>query len=132
MNRPAAVLDVGNCDPDHAMIRGMLTRHFDVEIDRVMFVADALERMRLRAYDLVMFNRLIFDDGSEGLELVRRAGQDATVHAAPIMMISNFDAAQSACVTAGGVRGFGKKAVETADALDALSKYLPPIKPHGG
>ena len=125
MSKPAAVLDVGNCDPDHGMIRRMLTQHFDVEIDRVMFVDDALARMRERAYDLVMFNRLIFDDGSEGLELVSRAKTETGIKPAPIMMISNFDEAQSACEAAGGVRGFGKKAVGDKATVEHLSKYLP-------
>ena len=52
----ARVLDVGNCDPDHAMIRSMLERHFEVEIDRVMFVAEAVDAMR-RARVLVQPSR---------------------------------------------------------------------------
>jgi PleD family two-component response regulator len=125
MNNPAVVLDVGNCNPDHSMIKRMLTENFHVAIDRVMFVDDAVQRMRDRQYDLVMFNRLVFDDGSEGLELVRRAKKDAAIKSAPIMMISNFDEAQAACIAEGGVKGFGKKAVGDKSTVEHLSKFLP-------
>lgn len=62
----ARVLDVGNCDPDHGMISAMLRQHFDVVIDRVMFVHDGIEKMRANRYAIVLLNRLIFADGSPG------------------------------------------------------------------
>lgn len=124
-SQPARVLDVGNCDPDHAMIRGMLTERFDVEIDRVMFVDDALRRMREHRYDLVLFNRLIFDDGSEGIELLRRARAEPRMQDVPIMMISNFEESQRASVDAGGVPGFGKASVGEPATVQLLAKYLP-------
>jgi len=122
---PARLLDVGNCDPDHGMIRRMLTENFDVTIDRVMFVDDAIERMRSAPYDLVLFNRLIFDDGSEGIELLRRAKDDPSLAKVPMMMISNFPEAQAASKAAGGVMGFGKASVGTSDTVALLSDYLP-------
>jgi len=118
------ILDVGNCDPDHSMIRRMLIENFDVEIDRVMFVDEAVEKMRGGRYDLVLVNRLIFDDGSEGAELLRRAKADSALQAAPIMMISNFPEAQQASVAAGGVPGFGKNSIFDPATRDRLSQYL--------
>lgn len=123
--QPARLLDVGNCNPDHSMIRQMLTENFDVTIDRVMFVNDAIEKMRANHYDLVLFNRLVFDDGSEGIELLRQSKDDPALAAAPKMMISNFPEAQAASVAAGGVPGFGKAAVQSPATLELLSKYLP-------
>jgi CheY-like chemotaxis protein len=121
----AWLLDVGNCDPDHGMIRRMLTEHFDVRIDRVMFVDEALEKMRERVYSLVLFNRLIFDDGSEGIELLRRAKADPSLRATPIMMISNYADAQKKSVSEGGELGFGKQDVGTDKAVSTLARYLP-------
>lgn len=122
---PARVLDVGNCDPDHGSIRRMLTDHFDITLDRVMFVDDALDKMRTQRYDLVLFNRLIFDDSSEGIELLRQAKADAALSATPVMMISNYPEAQAASVAAGGVPGFGKATVSSPQTIDLLTKYLP-------
>lgn len=120
----ARVLDVGNCDPDHGMIRKMLMENFDLELDRVMFVDEAVDRMKEKTYALVLFNRLIFADGSEGIELVHRAKANGMTNT-PLMMVSNFDDAQEACVTIGGVRGFGKKAIFEPETMEQLSQYLP-------
>jgi len=122
---PARVLDVGNCDPDHGSIRRMLTDHFDITLDRVMFVDDALDKMRAQRYDLVLFNRLIFDDSSEGIALLHRAKADAALSATPVMMVSNYPEAQAASVAAGGVPGFGKATVSSPQTIDLLTKYLP-------
>lgn len=121
----ARVLDVGNCHPDHAMIRKMLERHFDVDIERVMFVDEALERMQSNAYQLVLFNRLIFEDGSDGIELLKQSRMDTASQHTPVMMISNFDFAQAASVSAGGVPGFGKDAIFEPQTIKLLSQYLP-------
>lgn len=127
-NTSSKVLDVGNCDPDHNMIRKTLMKHFDVEIDRVMFVDEAIEKLRERSYDLVMFNRLIFDDGSEGIELLRQAKSESSLTGTPIMMISNFKEAQAKSIAAGGVPGFGKDSILADSTRELLSKYLKPRK----
>lgn len=118
------VLDVGNCDPDHAAISRMITDNFTAHVDRVMSVEDGLTAMRERTYDLVMFNRLIFEDGSPGLALLERAKADEALRRTPIMMISNFPESQSEAIAAGGVPGFGKRTVAAPETIDLLSAYL--------
>jgi CheY-like chemotaxis protein len=120
----ARVLDVGNCDPDHHSIRSMLTGHFAVEVDRVMFVDEALAALRRSEYDLVLVNRLIFDDGSDGIALVRAMRGDPA-QKTPVMLVSNFDDAQQAAVAAGAARGFGKASLGTATTLALLGRFLP-------
>lgn len=121
----ARVLDVGNCDPDHGMISTMLRQHFNVEIDRVMFVHDAIEKMRAGKYAIVLFNRLIFADGSPGDALLKQAKSDPQLAATPIMMISNFAEAQASAVAMGAVPGFGKAHVTSPQTRELLSQYLP-------
>lgn len=123
---PAHVLDVGNCDPDHGMISRMLMERFHVRIDRVMFVADALARMRQNRYDLILVNRLVFADGSEGLELVTAAKADPALRDLPVMMISNYEDAQARAVAAGAERGFGKDSVRSETTYALLARFLPP------
>lgn len=125
----ASVLDVGNCSPDHGMIRQLLTEHFEVQIDRVMFVDDALARMREQPYALVLFNRLIFDGGSEGIKLLHQAKADAHLAKTPVMMISNFAKAQETAVAAGAERGFGKSALSDLQTVELLARYLPKKEP---
>ena len=120
-----SVLDVGSCIPDHNMIRRLLTEHFDVQIDQVMFVNDALTRMREQPYALVLVNRLIFDDGSQGIELLHQAKADAHLAKTPVIMISNFAKAQDAAIAAGAKRGFGKSSLSDPKTTDLLAQYLP-------
>lgn len=119
------VLDVGNCDADHAAIRGLLTRHFDVSVERVMFVAQALAALRQGAYALVLVNRRIFADDSDGLALVSAMRDDAALSATPVMLVSNYADAQARAVAAGAVPGFGKAALSAAATVERLRGYLP-------
>jgi CheY-like chemotaxis protein len=121
----ARVLDVGNCDPDHGMISAMLRQHFDVVIDRVMFVHEAVERMRANKYAIVLLNRLIFADDSPGDALLKQSKSDPQLAATPIMMISNFAEAQASAVALGAVPGFGKAQVTAPQTRELLSQYLP-------
>ncbi len=122
---PARVLDVGQCDPDHHAIRSMLTRHFDVEVDRVMFVNEALTAMREKPYDLVLVNRLIFSDNSEGLPLIETAKADDALKDVPIMMVSNFADAQATATQAGAEPGFGKSELQSERTQSRLRDLLP-------
>ena len=121
----ARVLDVGNCDPDHGSIRRLLAEHFDVELDRAGSVSEGLERMRQRPYRLVLFNRLMDADGSEGIELLRQAKADSALAATPIMMISNYDDALAASVAAGAEPGFGKMTLFDPETVELLARFLP-------
>jgi CheY-like chemotaxis protein len=125
-SRPRArVLDIGQCTPDHSAIRSLLNRHFEVEVDRVMFVDEALSAMRARPYDLVLVNRLIFDDNSEGRLLIEQAKADARLKDVPIMLISNYADAQQAAEALGAVRGFGKSELHRPDTVERLAEFLP-------
>lgn len=121
----ARLLDVGNCDPDHGVIRGLLQSHFDVTIDRVMFVSEALAALSRQKYDLVLVNRLIFADDSPGSALIEQMKANPALAATPIMLISNFADAQAAAVAAGAVPGFGKAKAAAPATVDLLAKYLP-------
>jgi len=122
---PARLLDVGNCDPDHGAIRRMLERNFHVVIDRVMFVDEAIDAVKRCRYDLVLVNRLIFADGSPGIDLHRQIGSDPELAAVPIMLVSNFAEAQADSIAAGGVHGFGKAAVDHPETINRLAVHLP-------
>jgi len=128
----AQVLDMGNCSPDHGMIRQMLTKHFDVDVDCVMFVDEALAKMREKNYSLILFNRLIFADGSPGIDLLQKAKADERLAATPMMMISNYPRAHQDAVAAGAEPGFGKAALFDPQTIALLSKYLPKKEPGAG
>jgi CheY-like chemotaxis protein len=122
---PAHVLDVGNCGADHDAIRSFLERGFDVRVSSVMFAHEALAALRCARYDLVLVNRLIFADNSDGMELVRAVRADPELRATPIMLVSNYPDAQAAAVAAGALPGFGKAALGTAETIARLAQVLP-------
>jgi two-component system chemotaxis response regulator CheY len=119
------VLDVGQCNPDHASILNLLTDRFDVDVDRVMFVDEAMDALSRREYALVLVNRLIFDDGSPGMALVHQMKADPKLKGTPVMLVSNYPEAQAEAVAAGAAEGFGKAQVGTPDTAAKLAKFLP-------
>lgn len=119
------VLDVGQCNPDHRGIRRMLTRHFDVDVDRIMFVDEAMAQLAKQEYALVLVNRLIFNDGSDGNELIRQMKANDGLNGVPIMLISNYQDAQDRAVAAGAIPGFGKAELGDPESVTKLAAYLP-------
>jgi len=118
-------LDVGNCDPDHRGIRDLLERHFDVTVDRARLVDEAMTQLGRQRYDLVLVNRIIFDDDSDGSELIRRMQHDGH-KTTPVMLISNYADAQERAVADGAVRGFGKAALHDPATVQLLARHLRP------
>jgi CheY-like chemotaxis protein len=102
------VLDVGNCGPDHAAISSFLKRNFDCEVDRAHDAEDTLRRLADHAYDLVLVNRKLDIDYSDGSEVIRRIKANAKSATVPVMLITNYPEHQDAAVAIGAVRGFGK------------------------
>ena len=120
----ARVLDVGQCSPDHHAIRSMITDRFDAEVDRVSFVDEALDAMRQTRYDLVLVNRVVFDDGSDGSALIQQSKADARLEKVPIMLISNHADAQTDAVAAGAELGFGKAELYDESTRQRLAQFL--------
>ena len=69
---PKRVLDVGQCGPDHAAIRRFFAANFDdVEIEQAAACDDALALLRHSHFDLVLINRKLDEDYSDGIEVLR-------------------------------------------------------------
>ena len=121
---PKRVLDVGQCDPDHGTITRYLTKEFDVEITRTKLPADTLEALREAPFDLVLINRKLDEDYSDGLEILQTIKADPTLSSVPVMMVTNYEEHQDASVKAGGERGFGKLEYEKPETREKLAKFL--------
>ncbi len=121
------VLDIGNCNADHRSIRGLLETHFAATVDRAHTADEALAALRAGRYDLVLVNRILDRDGTEGVDVIRRMKADPAVCGLPVMLISNYADAQDAAVAAGALRGFGKADLRNDDVVVArLSPLLEP------
>ena len=120
------VLDVGNCDPDHAAIRRMLETGFRAEVVRAHEAADALRLLQEQTFDLVLVNRKLDIDYSDGLPIIESIKADPKLRTIPCMLITNYPEHQQAAVAAGAAYGFGKKEVNSAETQARLAAILAP------
>ena len=102
------VLDVGNCVPDHASICSLIENNFDAKVIQAHGSEDALAALRSHQVDLVLVNRKLDQDYSDGLDIIKQIKSDAELAATPCMLITNFADHQQLAVQAGAIKGFGK------------------------
>ena len=65
------VLDVGNCSADHAAIRSVIARGFAAEVVQAHGLDDALAALRDGSFALVLVNRKLDHDFSDGLRVIQ-------------------------------------------------------------
>ena len=102
------VLDVGQCGPDHATIRHYLTRNFDCEVVQVDDADGALAELRDGEFHLVLVNRKLDIDYSDGIDVIQALKADPQATGVPVMLVTNYPEHQEAAIAVGAVRGFGK------------------------
>jgi len=118
------VLDVGNCAPDFQAISRFLTANFDCQVDQAHGPDDTLAELRNGDYALVLINRKLDRDYSDGLEILKQLKADDQLQSVPVMLITNLAEHQDAAVAVGAERGFGKLEFEKAETLERLRAVL--------
>jgi CheY-like chemotaxis protein len=73
---------------------------------------------------LVLVNRRIYSDQSDGLEAIRRIKADPELGHTPVMLLSDLAEAQQAAVAAGAEPGFGKTDMTSPEILQNLARLL--------
>ncbi len=121
---PKRVLAVGNCGFDNSALRALFARQFQAETVTADSAAEALREAHASTYDLILVNRLLDADGSEGLAIIRQLKADATTQAMPVMLITNFADQQALAVAEGAAPGFGKRSLHEPETKALLAKYL--------
>jgi two-component system, chemotaxis family, chemotaxis protein CheY len=120
------VLSVGQCGYDHGRLTRYLRESFGAETEGVDTFDEALERLRSGAFRLVLVNRLLDLDHSNGIDLIRSIRADPGLAGVPAMLVSNYPEAQAQAADLGALRGFGKGDLGKPRARDALSAALAP------
>lgn len=118
------VLDVGNCSPDFVAISRILTANFDCQVDQAHTPDETLAKLLTGDYDLVLINRKLDHDYSDGIEIVKRLKADDKLRRVPVMLITNHAEHQEASVAEGAERGFGKLEFEEPKTLERLRAIL--------
>src|ERR1700753_4148208 len=120
---PKRVLDVVQCVPDHFAIRRLLESRFGAVVVQAHGLADALTQMRNEPVDLVLINRKLDADYSDGMAILSAIKADAALSTVPVMLVSNYADAQATAIAAGAIPGFGKAELGSA----ATAKKLQPV-----
>ena len=118
------VLSIGQCGVDHGGITRALRQAFGAEVVAAHSGAEALQQLRHCAYALVLVNRVLDADGSSGLDLIRAVRADEGLGGVPVMLVSNYEEAQTEAMAAGAVAGFGKAELGKARMLERVRPFL--------
>lgn len=118
------VLDVGNCVPDHASIKRMLQANFDVEVLQTHQAQDTLALLRRQPVDLVLINRKLDCDYSDGSEILKQIKSDPQLEKTPVMIVTNHAEHQQSATALGAEYGFGKLELQAAATQERLAKFL--------
>ena len=118
------VLSIGQCRPDQAAISHYLTSHFGARVLTADLPTDAYQLIGSESFDLILVNRKLDADYSDGMEIVRNLCTDEATAEIPVMLVSNFAEWQEKAVEMGAVYGFGKAELNRPETKQRLSKIL--------
>lgn len=125
---PKKVLSVGQCGPDHAILSQFLRSHFAAQVEPACRLDDALEKLRTDSYDLVLVNRKLDADYSDGMKVLESIKSDPSLRDVPVMLITNYPEYQQRAVAAGAALGFGKLELKNPETIDKLRPFLADAK----
>jgi len=118
------ILSIGQCSADHWSISRTIEKRFPAEVVRAGTSDEAVAMLQREAFDLILVNRVLDSDGSDGLEVVKRVQADARLRQVPVMLVSNYQEAQQQAVGAGAVPGFGKDSLGRPSMIALLKPFL--------
>jgi CheY-like chemotaxis protein len=123
---PKLVLDVGNCTPDHQAIRQLIEGNFDAKVLPAQGAEDTLRLLAEQTFAMVLVNRKLDRDYSDGTEIIRQIKGDERFADIPVMLVTNYDEHQQAAMKLGALRGFGKLDLGKSKTIEQLRGLLPP------
>ncbi|MFY9254378.1 MAG: response regulator [Fuerstiella sp.] len=118
------VLSIGQCRPDTAAINHFLTSNFSVKVLTAELPDDAADALAKNTVDLVLINRKLDADYSDGMEILRTIKSDPRTADIPVMLVSNFSEWQEKAVHAGAVYGFGKAELNSPETVTRVRAAL--------
>ncbi|MEZ6132076.1 MAG: response regulator [Planctomycetaceae bacterium] len=118
------VLSIGQCRPDHAAIQHFLTSRFDTQVLAADHADESLRILEQHSIDLVLINRKLDADYSDGMEILKAIKQNPATAHVPVMLVSNFPEWQEKAVNCGATYGFGKAELNSAEVTERLRGVL--------
>ena len=118
------VLSIGQCRPDNAAITHFLTSNFDVKVLETDLADDSLAALQSSSVDLILINRKLDADYSDGMEIMKLIKSNPQTEQIPVMLISNFPESQEQAVEAGATYGFGKAELSSPETVERVRDAL--------
>ncbi len=118
------VLSIGQCRPDQAAISHYLTSHFGARILTADLPGDAYQLLSQQFIDLILINRKLDADYSDGMEILQHLCTQESTAKIPVMLVSNFAEWQEKAVALGAIYGFGKAELNRPETKQRLSDVL--------
>ena len=118
------VLSIGQCRPDNAAITHFLTSNFDVDVLATDLVDDSLTALQKHSVDLILINRKLDADYSDGMEIMNLIKSNPQTDPIPVMLVSNFPESQEQAVEAGAIYGFGKAELSSPETVERVRNAL--------
>ncbi len=118
------VLSVGQCGPDTATLGAFVERHFSALLATADTGDEARAALAAEKFDLVLVNRKLDIDYSDGIEIIRQIKADPRFAAIPCMLVTNYPEHQQAAVAAGAEPGFGKLEYGRPETCAKLARFL--------
>ena len=118
------VLSIGQCRPDQAAISHYLTSHFGATVLTADLAIDAYQLLKSQTINLVLINRKLDADDSDGMEILQKILDDKATATLPVMLVSNFAEWQEKAVALGATYGFGKAELNHPETKQRLSAVL--------
>ena len=119
----ARVLSIGQCGPDHGSISSFLLRRFGAETVPAVDLNHA-RKLLDPPPDLVLVNRKLDVDYSDGMGVIRALKEDPATRELPVMLVSNYPQYHEEAAKLGAVPGFGKAELAGPEAETKLAPYL--------
>ncbi len=98
--------------------------HYDVVVLRSHQLSDALQVLSQQKVDLVVINRKLDIDYTDGVDILKHLKQHDDFKSIPTMIITNYPDQQLAAVAEGAEYGFGKLQYSDPSTHERLSRFL--------
>jgi two-component system chemotaxis response regulator CheY len=85
---------------------------------------DTLAQLKNGKFDLVLINRKLDADYSDGVEILKLIKADNAIAGVPVMLVTNYPEHQDAAIAAGAVRGFGKLEYDRPETKEKIAAAL--------
>ncbi|MCB1141741.1 MAG: response regulator [Leptospiraceae bacterium] len=118
------IMSVGQCNPDHFSIANFINSFLEAEIIRIDSTEEAIERLASEKVDLVLVNRKLDLDYTDGTILIEKMQKDEQFKSIPVMLISNFPEYQEEAKKMGAVQGFGKSDLGKPETIDLIQRTI--------